>query len=213
LIEATPVPQRTFSVVAHVIDYVNPTTGARTATNVTAGDIAAMLTHVNTIWSQVGIDFTLGQTVVNATNDPQERDVVLGYGLYRASTNDNVAANSVNAINIYFVNSIQVEDGPLTGYAISYDNGNTVLPRSEPKPGVLVAKTNGPAAANVRDVPAMARTLAHELGHYFLNNGNHDSRIWNLMIAGGGRTNRDLDLTQAEDIRDSVVTPTNHDGQ
>jgi hypothetical protein len=213
-ISATPVPQKQFNIVAHIIDYVHPTTGARSATAVSDADVTTMVAQLNTIWSQVGINFAISQIITNATNNANERDVVVGYNWTRTSTNDNVAAinPSPNAIDIYFVNSIFTESNLFGGG--TFDNGNTVLPSQSATPGLIIAKTNGAGAVFVRDVAGMGRTLAHEMGHYFLNNGDHDARVWNLMTGGGAGYQRDLDQSQATKLREeSVVTPNNNDGQ
>ncbi|HYO08360.1 MAG TPA: fibronectin type III domain-containing protein [Tepidisphaeraceae bacterium] len=212
-IRATPVLPRQFNIIAHIIDYVDPATGVRTATAVTVGDVNAMVAQLNTIWSQVGISFSLRQTVTNATSNQNERDIEIGYNMWQTTTNDDVTAlqNSLNAIDVYFVNSIFAKTNAL-GSGV-FDNGNTVLPNQRATPGLIIAKTLGAGATNVRDTAGMGRTLAHEMGHYFLNSASHEDDVWNLMVGGGPGSQRDIERSQADRIRASIVSPTNHDGQ
>ena len=87
------------------------------------------------------------------------------------------------------------------------------------EPGVVVGPNGSGFTAN-RKIEELTHTVAHELGHYLLDTSSHvdEKRVWNLMLAGGidtgsgktiNRTKRDLDGEQADEVRDSDVTPTN----
>ena len=60
----------------------------------------------------------------------------------------------------------------------------------------------------------MAKTIAHELGHYLMNEGDsaHVTDVWNLMKEGGEERKRDLRDAQIDAARSSGVTPQQPDG-
>ncbi|MBI4641092.1 MAG: hypothetical protein HY731_10375, partial [Candidatus Tectomicrobia bacterium] len=142
---------------------------------------------------------------------------------------DDVTAvnNSTDAIDIYFVHFL-FGDGQET--LANQLNGSTILVSQASgtpiNPGILIA---GPFAGGslpntqivARTLQTIARTVAHELGHYLMDvtDSGHApaNEIWNLMLSGegGGRdtnqTKRDLTAAQADMVRTSGVTPENPD--
>jgi len=213
-LDAVWMPQLTYNVQVHLVDYVNPTTGARTPTAITAGEIDTMIANVNMIWSQLGVRFVAAPPVTNGTTVAEDVDVIVG-ATQAGSSNDELTARFPSAnIDIFFVNSIWTSTFGLGG---AFDAGNAIFPGSGlGTPGVIVAAKVGPNASTPgtarRDVDDMSRTLAHELGHYVLKSAEHrDDELWNLMLPGADYNKRDLDDAQSTRLRNSGVNPATPD--
>lgn len=96
------------------------------------------------------------------------------------STDNVTATNNVAAvIDIYFVRRIGDRSG------LGEPAGTTIFEGSGfGRAGILVARetTGNNNSVQTRDLQQMARTLAHEMGHYLLKSPGHSSRAWNIMF-------------------------------
>jgi hypothetical protein len=197
-------------------------------TGITTADVQQMLTIINRVWSQVGVEFAH----FNASQVAQE--IIVPGDLFFAeadetdegSTHDDITDQRVTpAIDIYFAHSLfdpnwgSVEDG--------WNAGETFFPgmgRGDAPALVIAAYLSRSADAKRRATSDIALTVAHELGHYLMklgdvahqvgNNPVAPARpIWDLMVSGDFASDmkRDLDMGVLQRIQLSGLVPGQED--
>lgn len=113
---------------------------------------------------------------------------------------------SDTAIDIYFIKKIEDIDGTIPGPA-----GETLAPSpSGPiEAGIMIADESEDGLLAGQEV---VRTVAHEIGHYFLNNANGDIDhfaddallLQNLMFRATNQNKRDLTEAQCLEMRNDA---------
>jgi hypothetical protein len=180
----------------------------------TTAELTAIEKDVQTIWSQAGIKLKFTSAPISTTN----------IGVFNArndGTGDKLVTktnNTPQAIDVYLVHSIWDTD---TEKKLYYMNGLTVTYQRDHKtPGVIIglfrpgshteiADPAGPWGTR-RPLSELARTLAHELGHYLSNSASHKTladgadELWNLMVNDGDGRHRDLDSSQVQNSRTTM---------
>lgn len=169
-----------FPIAVHTMRLLNQAGTVIGQLNITPANVNSMVADLNTMWSQAGIEFTLSPgnrfepQDTTFSNQFDVDDGLVGY------STDNVTAirNVPNVIDIYFVRRIGTSSGvgEIAGTTI-YEGMNSA------KAGILVARetTGNNNSVQTRAFPDMARTLAHEMGHYLMKSGTHSTNPWNIM--------------------------------
>jgi hypothetical protein len=219
-IDAQPVALQTYTIAVHVIDYVDPSTNARSTTGITAGEVQTIIDQVNTVWSQAGVRFVLPVGALfmgQATGrldffDVEDDETAAG------SSSDDLTSSpgfQTAALDIFFVNSIT---DPEVLTSDKSQQGATVYPGSgRGLPGCIVAARDATGTTlPKRPAYSLSRSLAHELGHYIMkwSDNAHDGRTAaNLMVGGALNTDkkRDLDENQVTRLLSQGVNPTTPD--
>ena len=183
----------------HVFEY-RPAGGVVQTTGLTPADLNIIRVEASRIWEQVGVQLVIGSTTEVVTNLTQ-------WDLPNDDPDTKTAVTSVNrrdGIDVYLVNSISIGNNEWASGVAPYAREVGLK-----KAGVIVAtRKSGPTSVPEK-VSEIARTIAHEIGHYLLDTDEHtDDWGWNLMRPGGGSTpgagtnnNSDLMLGQRDDIK------------
>ena len=179
--------------------------------SVTSAQVTMMFKDVSTIWSQAGIDFDIKISSHTTTDDLMQ---VRSSKWPAVDHVDNVTAinQAPKRIDLYFVDTIYASN---TNDQL---NGITVLPSyydfRRGQPGVLVAVNSIALSKNpVIKMRQLIRIIAHEIGHYLLDEGDsaHSTMPENLMSDAGLERRRDVIKSQSDQIRASGITPTKTD--
>ena len=199
-IDAHPSGHKQFNLNVHIIAL-----GGGRTTGIKVSDIAPMVATAIQIWSQAGVGFTLKSVTVHTL--PASDWNLFDIRSFKVIHDDYKLcdiANDPNSIDVYFVNTIHCKFD-LRHYG--YIPGITVIPNSVSsipgRPshcGVLVAALLSPTD-KLRATGSLARTVAHELGHYLLDTEEHPAgTIWNLMDGETDDAKRDLTWGQVGSI-------------
>lgn len=201
-IDAKPVAPRTYTIAVHVIAYTPPG-GTQQTTGIAVTDVDAILSQVNSIWSQVGVKFALptagGRFMDQNTASIDRFDMIDGD--LGTEADDLTAEHQTPLLDIYFVNSIR---NPEAGGSYIPIEGTTRFPGMGGKPGAIVAVRSAVGTGTLNPKKpnySLARTLAHELGHYLMKVGNsaHTNQPrWNVMVAGEESSDKKRDLTETQ---------------
>jgi hypothetical protein len=187
-------PLQTFPVRFHVMRLTG--TNGPVDISITANDISHLLVDVNRVWSQAGIalvPIALGQFDLEATPDPDCFDV-LDNDTWTSAEDVAEINNDGQRIDVYIVRTMTNENVFQDDESIS---GTTRTRSMSGRDAILLARefkdTEPPLGGNIiRSFDDMARTLAHELGHYLLDSTAHAEQLWNLMVEGDQPKKRDL---------------------
>ena len=192
---------RTMQIAVHVMELQNAAGTTLASLGLTLSDVDEVVSDVNTVWSQAGIEFALNP--LNYVNPEPVTDQTLfdvddGYNPLQYTT-DNVTAinNKVPAVDVYFVRRIGNDSGQGDVAGTTIYEG-----MSDATAGILVAKeTIGENGAVIqRQLSQISRTLAHEIGHYLMKSAAHRSEAWNIMFVDSD-IKLDIDDTQASQSR------------
>ena len=189
-----------FPVHVHILS--SPTYSA----GVISAQITTMFKDVSTLWSQAGIDFNIKISTHTVTDDL----------MWVRSSNhrivnkvDDVTATNQDSkrIDVYFVDSLIADDD-------SELNGVTVIPSyfdwTRGKPDVLIAVNSVALSKNpIIKMRQLIRVIAHELGHYLLDEGDsaHSTTAANLLNDANFERRRNLIKSQSDQIRASGIPP------
>lgn len=166
--------------------------------SLTAADISRLVMEASSIWEQVGVTFNWNNIITYvAPGAPTEVDL----------PNDDVdtltavtTKSRANGLDIFIVNSIGIGGGQFLSGAAAYENQVQVLPPAsvgDQETGALISRRKTSPTSALEEISAMARSMAHEIGHLIINSSSHDAKSWNLMRDGnaGSTNNADLSLT------------------
>jgi hypothetical protein len=190
---ATALPTKTYSVAMQLVGLLTPA-GVRSP-GITAPDAADILKEVNTIWSQVSVEFTAPTAAVVQVANPGLFDPYAVDSRWQGLSTHKLVPNlrPSPAIDVYFVHALLTATtdwrhttafpNPASG---DRNNGETFFPGQgvATNPGILIGISSN-AMMGPRSIHDIARTLAHELGHYLmkLDDHAHDVPRWNLMAS------------------------------
>jgi hypothetical protein len=186
----------TYSVNMVLLNYQAPgTPPPPQGTGLTPADVQRMVMEASSIWEQVGVRLVLSTTTSPTVTAASQWDLPND----DASTLTAVTRTSrANGLDIFVVNSMNTPDGPLNG-STAYENRFGV---GNHETGSVIALQK--LGSGLPDISAMARTLAHEVGHLIFNSGSHDPKLWNVMRDGSAQSadndNADLRLIDRDNI-------------
>lgn len=137
----------------------------------TPPDLTSLFEHVNALWAPAGIEFVLETHDDVRSIAAAHRDELDSTSREGADEVDSVLASgsTPNALNIYFVRGFfnnphllgQTYDRALTAARTVTSMGMPVtLPATTTRTGMILKATSG-------DTALLARTVAHEIGHFF----------------------------------------------
>jgi hypothetical protein len=181
---------------------------------ITAADVTEIVSRINTLWSQVSIEFAMPGGAGSSLKLPKDTDDPTLWNATTGSvfeTYDNLLTDvkSNGFIDLVFTHSL--DSGTLSGYTQYPGMWNGA---SNDDRGSVVAATFG--GGSRRTNAELARAAAHELIHYIIQrgDGSHSNLSWNLFADGnlvGFPWKRDLSEAQFDLMAKTKVVPTKVD--
>jgi hypothetical protein len=185
----------------YVLSY-QPPTGSVQVTGLTLPDLVRMAMEASSVWEQVGVQFDIGFLgFLPATTNIDLWDLP-GDWPWQLTAVTNSPPVRYHGLDVFIVNSVFAEQrGREKIYASS--TACRYMAFVDPREtGVVLARRKSSPTSPLEEISALARTMAHEIGHLIFNSGSHQKRpkTWNLMRKGDANSSFNADLTLAGDL-------------